>query len=161
MKKLSDQKGFSLIEVAIVVALGSIIVLMVGFGVFRFRDTFEYDLLVNGIIETVDFAKAKAVSSELDSQGLRSSYSVRFFEYRYVEFEGDIYVEGANMNVEHALPIGYRLTSSCLHVEDGTVTFIPIEGTNTNSCHINIFQVGNPSPVGIVSIDKYGVVSLT
>jgi hypothetical protein len=152
-----NAKGYSLVEIIITMGLTAFVVTGVSIAMFRFRDNVEYDIVLNKIVESVNFAKTKAMNSRLDSSEQRIPYSVKFFGNRIVEFEGDVYIEGADTNVEHEIPVGLKLTSSCNPEDNGEVMFSPIKGENSNNCTIYIYKFEQPTPTGSVVIGKYGV----
>jgi prepilin-type N-terminal cleavage/methylation domain-containing protein len=157
MKKYINQKGVTLIEIIIVIAVTSVIATVTTFSVLKFRDSIQYDILLNSLVESTDSAKMKAVTSKLDNGGSRISYGVRFFDDRFVEFEGELYVEGAGTNTEYQLPVGLHLSSTCLPIDNGTVVFSPILGENNNNCTIYIYRMEQVTPIGSVIINKFGV----
>jgi prepilin-type N-terminal cleavage/methylation domain-containing protein len=154
---IKKNKGFTLTEIIITIALIALVVTLITIGVLNFRNNIEYDILLNKIVESLQFAKMKAVTGKWDSSGSRSSYSIKFFESRFVEFEGDTYVEGGSENIEHEIPLGLRLDPSCSPVDNGIVTFSPIEGENSNSCTIDIYKLEETTPAGSVIVGKHGV----
>lgn len=152
-----NTKGYTLIEIIITMAIGAIVISATVLGLFSFRSGFEYDILLNQVVESANYSKLKAVSSVLDLSESRISFSVKFFEDKIVEFEGEEYVEGADNNVEYEVPIGLRLSSTCSPNDNGTVIFAPITGVNSNSCTIYIYKFEQINPTGSIVIGKFGV----
>ncbi len=156
-RKFLNEKGFSLVEVIITVALGSVLVSVISLSLFTFRNNVAYDILFNEIIESVNNSKALAVASKLDIGDNRINYGIKFLENKFVEFEGDTYIEGNDSNVEHQIPIGFRLGSVCSPNNDGTVIFSPVNGESTQACTISIYKVEDAGPIGTMLINKYGL----
>jgi len=156
MKKIND-RGYSLVEIVITIALGAVLISAISLSLFTFRNNVEYDILFNEIIESINNSKSLAVVSKLDSTDNRSSFSVKFMENKFVEFEGDIYLEGNESNVEHYIPIGFRLGSVCSPNDDGTVTFSPVSGESVQSCIVSIYKLEDAMPAGTLLIDRYGL----
>jgi len=157
MNIMRNQKGITLVEIIIVIAITGIISSIAAFGVLKFRDSIQYNILLNSIVESTNNVKMKAMTSRLDESDTRISYGIIFFENRYVEFEGDTYVEGADTNVEYQVAIGLRLSSTCSPTDNGTVVFSPITGENTNMCTIYIYRLEQVTQIGNIAISKYGV----
>lgn len=157
MKKLNEEKGYTLVEIIITMSITAIVVVSMTLSIFTFRNNVQYDILLNKIIESANYAKLKSMIGKLDSQGQRSSYSVKFLEGRIVEFEGDVYTEGAASNIEYEVPVGLRLSSICLPQDNGTVTFAAITGENSNTCNVYIYKFEEATPMGSVVIGKFGV----
>ena len=154
---LSNDKGYTLIEIVIVIGLGAIVAGAMSWGLMNFRNTVEYDILLNQIVKSMNQVKLKATSSQLDSAGQRTNYSIMFLENKFVQFEGDVYTEGANSNIESDVSTGLKLSTSCAPIDNGIVTFEPIVGTTSNRCIIYIYKFENPSPVGTIVVGEYGV----
>lgn len=154
---IQNKQGYTLVEIVITIALTAVVVAVFAYAMLNFRNNVQYDILLNRVVESVNYAKTKSMSAKLDSQALRSSYSVKFFENKIVEFEGDIYVEGADTNIEYEVPFGLELSSSCTPVDDGVVSFSAVKGENENSCTVGIHKFEAVSPTGTVYIGRYGV----
>lgn len=154
---LLNNKGYTLVEIIITLGLTAVMVAGVTVAMFQFRDNVEYDILLNKIVESVNFSKLKAMNSKLDSSDARSRYSVKFFSNRIVEFEGDVYTEGADANIEYEVPVGLNLSYSCSPVNNGEISFNAIIGENTNNCTIYILKLEQVLPAGSVVIGKFGV----
>ena len=154
---ISGERGYTLVEIIIAMALTAVVATAMAFAFLNFRNNVLYDILLNRIGESVNYAKLKGITSKLDSQDLRSSYSVKFFADRIVEFEGDTYVEGDDANIEYEVPVGLRITSTCSPVDNSVVTFFAITGENSNYCTISIYKFEQAYPTGSVYIGKYGV----
>jgi Tfp pilus assembly protein FimT len=151
------QEGYSLVEVIIIIGITGIIVVVASLSLFNFRNSMEYDILLNEIVESVNSVKSKAVSSRLDSADQRINYSMIFFDTRFVEFEGSTYVEGNSTNIEHNVATSLSLSSQCNPENNGTVSFTPILGLNNNTCTVYIYKVGSSSSVGTIVINTYGI----
>ena len=160
MKRISlikNNKGFSLVEVVIVASISSVIFTTVALSMFTFRNNVAYDVLFHEIIETINDSRAKAVASRLDTGDNRISYSIKFLENQFVEFEGDVYVDGADGNIEHTVPFGFNLSSSCSPNNDGTITFSPINGVNLQNCTVSINKIEGGGAIGSIEVGKYGI----
>lgn len=149
--------GYSLTEIMIVIAILSIIAVSATIALFQFRNSVQYNILLNRITESVNYTKLRSLQSELDDNNARISYSVIFFEDRIVEFEGTIYDEDAETNVEFYVPFGLSLSSVCSPVNNGVVTFTPVEAKTLNRCTISIHRFEQPGVIGNVVIGTYGV----
>ncbi|MBN2015361.1 prepilin-type N-terminal cleavage/methylation domain-containing protein [Candidatus Dojkabacteria bacterium] len=152
-----NSKGFTLVEIVLTIAIGAILVSGVTLGLLTYRNNLQYDILLNQIDESVSYAKAKALSGKLDSLNQHSSYGVMFFEDRFIEFEGDEYVEGAVPNVEYNVPVGLRLSATCVPSNNGSVVFSRILGENSNYCTVSIYKFEQTEPAGSVRIGRFGV----
>lgn len=157
MMKISAEKGYTLVEIIITIAVAAIVIVSVTISIFNFRDNIEYDILLNKVIESTNFAKAKAMASKLDAQELRSSHSVKFFQNRIVDFEGEVYTEGGSSNIVYDVPVGLRLESICYPENNGEVTFSAITGENANYCTIYVYKYEGSTLLGTVVIGKFGV----
>lgn len=157
MMKVLNEKAFSLVEIIIVISLSTVVFTLTMFALYNFRNNVVYDVVLNEVTESVNYVKLKSMTALLDSNNLQSDYSVVFFSDRFVEFEGDTYVEGASANVEHDVPVGISLSTNCSPVDNGTVTYSVILGTNNNSCAVSIYRIEQAYPVGNVIIGKYGI----
>jgi prepilin-type N-terminal cleavage/methylation domain-containing protein len=151
-----NSKGYTLVEIIITMGVSAIIVAAMTFGLFNFRNSVQYDILLNQIVESVNYSKTKASASQLDSEGASSAYGVKFFENEFVEFEGTDYVEGDAKNVENSVPAGLRLSTTCA-TENGQVVFSKVLGENSNDCIVEIYKWEQTSPTGSIVVGKYGV----
>ncbi|MDD3647141.1 MAG: prepilin-type N-terminal cleavage/methylation domain-containing protein [Candidatus Dojkabacteria bacterium] len=157
MIEKNSEKGYSLVEIAIVISLGAIVVTMVTFAVFTFRNTIQYDILLNQIVESVNFSKNRALSGRLNDEGSRVGYGVKFFNDTYVEFVGDQYEESDTRNVVNNVPFGLHLDCSCSIDVNDEIVFSAVEGMSNNICTVNIYRSESDDPVGVVVIGRYGI----
>lgn len=151
------EKGFSLVEIALVLSLGAIVVTIVSFSVINFRNTVQYDILLNQLVESVNSSRMKAFSGRLDDSEQRTSYGVKFLDDSFIEFVGDQYEESDTRNIAYSVPLGLRLETFCTTENNGEVVFSPVEVQNGNSCTISIYKSELTDPVGNVVVGKYGV----
>jgi prepilin-type N-terminal cleavage/methylation domain-containing protein len=150
------QRGYSLIEIILTIGIGAIIATTITFGLFNFRDNVQYDIVINEMVESVDYAKVRAMKSQLDAAGQKSNYGVIFFEDSFVEFEGNGYVEGLDSNVLHNIPFGFSLDVTCDDLGN-SIVFARVTGINSNPCEIDIYKWEDNEPTGSVVIGPYGV----
>jgi len=155
--RIKNSRGYSLVEVVITVGLSAVVLAVISLSMFTYRNNIEYDNLFHEIIESVHSVRSKAMSSRLDDSDNRTSYSIKFLEDKFVEYEGDVYTDGDSENLEHDIPFGFRLGSLCNPDDDGTITFSPVKGENANMCEVYIYKLESADPLGTVVIGKYGL----
>lgn len=154
---LTNDYAYTLVEIVLTTGLIAIVSTVISLSFLRFRDGMQYDILINQITESINFAKIKATTSKLDEGGNRISYGVKFSDNQIIEFNGDAYVEDAETNAVYDVPIGLRLSTLCSPNNNGEIYFSPITGEAENICTIFIYKFEQTLPAGSVVVQPYGI----
>ncbi len=143
----SNKKSFTLIEVLIVLALTSLIIVfsLPLFNLFKINR--KLDIQQNKIIDTLRLAQNKSQTG-LDN----SSYGVYFETDGYVFFKGDSYeTRDTQYDIEYELPSGFSLSG----LEE--VVFYKITGRPSSSGNLVITETSS-GRTRTISINSLGLI---
>ncbi|MDD4989423.1 MAG: type II secretion system protein [Candidatus Pacebacteria bacterium] len=152
-QKNPASRGFSLVELLVVVGILAILVVVVGPKVVGFYSAYQLDTLSQDLVQTIRLADMRAMQSEGSSP-----YSVHlvngsggsFTLYRGTNFAS----RDTNYDEVHSLPNSLSLTYSGAGPE---INFTKLEGITANTGSITItWPDGNQSKT--VTVNSYGVV---
>jgi type II secretory pathway pseudopilin PulG len=151
IKKISS--GFTLIEITIVTAV--ILTLAVGVIVLyrSFANNTNLTSTANQIINTLNLAVNRTLSSEQDS-----NYGVHFSSNQYILFQGATYSPSSPNNEATALPNGIEINNISL-LGENEVVFGRLTGTTTNSGTITLRIINEPDKTTTITVFPSGQAS--
>lgn len=147
----TKQRGFSLVELLVVVGMSAILLSIGGLSLAAVRTGSQLDLIASEIRSEIMRVQAET------SNGRPSG--VYFENDRYVYFEGSGYTEGAPTNEESTLPT--NLTFSDISFPGGIVQFNNVTGNPLN--YANPFSVTLTNDYAedrTIGVNEWGVVEV-
>ncbi|MEA2715476.1 MAG: hypothetical protein QOG91_504 [Candidatus Parcubacteria bacterium] len=135
----SGQKGFTAIEILVVIA---IVFIITSIGLFAFisaRKTKELSVLSDQIYFTLEHAKSDAVSGK---NGVGAG--VKFSTTTYAFFGGNVYDPANTNNKVYTVTSGYQITTT-LASSDGSVVFSRIYGTPSATGTVTVADASAPT----------------
>ena len=143
-------RGFTLLELAIALAI-LLILAAIGIGAFaNFRDTRELDRAADDVMNLAREARARTLASEEDSQ-----FGVYFESGRAVLFRGASYSEGAPGNEEHVFPA--RVEAHSITVPSSVVIFDRLTGATSNAGVVSFRLKSDSSQTRTITITAPGL----
>lgn len=140
---MHNDRGYTFTEIIIIITLIGLIGSIAGVSFIAYKNNADLDSVATSTVERVNHARTRAVSGVTDNTNLVISYGIIFLSDSVVEFTGDSYSSGNDMNILYSLPPGYSLSVECTPENTGVIIFQPIEGENTNNCTVEILRGGS------------------
>ncbi|OIO33079.1 MAG: hypothetical protein COZ49_03610 [Candidatus Yonathbacteria bacterium CG_4_10_14_3_um_filter_47_65] len=154
MRYLSEHKGFTALEVLLVVALFAILASIVIPPFAEFRTSKMIETISGEVVSLLAEARADTISSKNDSQ-----YGVHFESSRAVFFKGSVFTEPDSDNFEIAIDPVVEISDIVLASGGSDVVFEKITGATSEPGMITISVVSDPSQSSTVTIAATGIVS--
>lgn len=146
-------KGFTLIEILVVVALIAILATAVVVSTVSFRSQIDLNTAAQNILNTLRIARAKTLASESASQ-----YGVHFESGQYVLFKGTSYNPSASDNEFHSLPSGFEIANVSIGGGNDAI-FQRLTGITSQSGSVDVRQISDPAKSKTIVIDPSGEVA--
>lgn len=148
-------RGFTLIEMLVVVAVLAVIAAVALAGLVSFRGHSDLTAASEQAISYLSDARARTLASKSDSQ-----YSVRFNLDRFIFFKGTAFASSSTDNVQFLLPAGVEISSIALAGGGKDVIFERITGETPQSGTVVFRLKADTSRTKTVAIKSTGVVSV-
>lgn len=151
--KYLNRSGFTLIEIIVVLGIVFLIATSSTVLLFSVQSNNAREVIASEIVTVLRSAQSRSMSGESQSE-----FGVQFFPNKYVEFEGDTYVEEGIGNTEHLLPVGTSLSD----IDFGGATavcFNRITGEASNSGSVDINVTGRGG-VKRILVNRLGTVNV-
>ncbi len=155
--KIIKNKGISILELLIVLAILAIIVSFIILNLTKFRNEQALQNTTSDIISLVNEARTKTISS-IDS----TTYGVHFETSRAVLFAGSSFTEPNSSNKQVDINSAVSIPSSGginLNGGGSDVVFTRISGDTTNYGTIIVRLVSDATRQKTITINKTGIVS--
>jgi len=145
-------KGFTLVEILIVLAIAVILFTIILTGFANLRESSDLTLAVDEAISFLQEARAKTLSSEG-----ASVYGVHFETSQFVLFAGDTYDLSASSNKIRALPSTIEISIIDLEGVGDDALFKRLTGETDNDGTIKFRQTSNPSTLKTIEVLPTGL----
>lgn len=150
----TKEPGFTIIEVLLVVVIGSALFLISLTALRTLRQHADIDSAIHQLIATVQLARNKTLASQDES-----NYGVHFESGRYVLFKGSTYNASASDNEVHNLLSQLEMYS--INVGGGSdVVFDRVYGTTSDAGTVSMRVIAEPTNNKAISILTSGQVGL-
>src|SRR3990167_7170531 len=110
--KLDHPKGFTLIEVLLVVSLLSISLVLVSINLIRPLPKAKIESVSSDIVSLLNEAATKSGSGDTQGGINSSEYGVHYETDRYTLFKGTVFTPGSNDNFQVTLPQGINISAN-------------------------------------------------
>jgi prepilin-type N-terminal cleavage/methylation domain-containing protein len=104
----SHKKGFSLLEVLIVIGIFAIVASISTASYYNYKSHTNLELATNGLVEAIRFAQASAESGKFDSK-----WGVKVFADKVLVFKGDSY-DSRDLDFEQSLSFSGNMSNGGL-----------------------------------------------
>jgi len=155
---MKKEKGITLIELIIVIAVLGILSAVAVSGFFYFKKKTGLDAVVQEIISVLKLAQNKTLSSELNSPfGVYIDTSTN--PHRYVLFKGTNYSQRDNSyDLVYYLPNNMEFYN--VNLEESQLVFQRLTGLPNNAGEISIKEIGDASQSETIYITNAGIINL-
>lgn len=149
------QKGFSLIEMIIVLAVGAVLVTSVVVSFSSFRNSKIVDVSADQILSVINEARVKTVSSEDYSR-----FGVRLEANRAVFFKGDIFTESDPSNRETPLSSLVEISDLSLNGGGTDIVFQKLTGKTSNYGSLRVRLKSDNDKYKTISVKSTGIANI-
>ena len=147
-------KGFSLIELIIVIAISIILAVIGVLNLFNYRTYKDLDLTVNEIISTLRVARNYSISQELIEPGSGKKWGVYFGIGDYILYRGDNHNDSGKVTLSKSV---LRTTVQFKTMPNpADIIFEPITGKLDSANIIEVSLKSNPEMFKTITIDQNG-----
>lgn len=155
---LISQKGFTVIEIMLVMAIAAVLVGLATVSLFNFQHKANLTATTDTFIADLKDQQTKAMSGATEGQTINNTYGINLASNRYILFRGT-YSSTASANFTINLPDTVQVTTtfpnSQIIFEKGSGE---IYGYASNSASVT-FQDRNSSEQKVIQLNKYGVIT--
>lgn len=153
-------KGFTLIELMVVITISGILFGLVGINLFKLQNNTTKNNVVGALVSDLKLQQTKAINGASEGRTTSDNYGIHFLSDRYVLFHGSAYAasESANFTVE--LPENVEILNTTL--PNNTIIFTKISGEFsgfTDGNNTITIQESNNSTDTTITINRYGVIT--
>ncbi|OGZ33343.1 MAG: hypothetical protein A3I88_00650 [Candidatus Portnoybacteria bacterium RIFCSPLOWO2_12_FULL_39_9] len=146
-------KGFSFIEILVVIAVSAIIILVMVAGFSSFYKSQTLNSAVSQTISFISQARSMTLSSENASQ-----YSLHFETSRIVLFKGVSFVEPNSNNRELVLPASVEIYDISLNGGGADLIFKRLTGETDKYGEVFFRSKANPLKIKSIIIEPSGII---
>lgn len=147
MKKRTEQYGFTLIELAVVIAMLAILLGLVSVNLFRAQNTVSISATTQQVITDLRQQQIKAMVGDSEGRGAPDVYGIHFNSGSYVLFHGSTYSATDSANRVITLDSGSEIVSVNQNIifarlsgdltASNAVTLRDPSGTQRQTVHLN------------------------
>ena len=148
-------KGFSLIEMIVVIAIGAVLVVAVIISFSSFRNSKIVDISADQILSVINEARVKTVSSEDYSR-----FGVRLEAGRVVLFKGDIFTEPSSSNVQTTLSSLVEISNISLNGGGADIIFQKLTGKTNNYGSLRVRLKSDNNKYKTISVKSTGIANI-
>lgn len=149
------KKGFTLIEIILVLAIIGILTVISLKAMAKFRNQAVLDATVEGVVSILREAQNLTLASKEDS-----SYGVYLEPSRIVLFQGDAYVEGDGDNVVSDLQNQIFISDVDLNSGGSVIIFERLTGETLNWGTTTISVTSGSVDPRFIVVEKSGIINL-
>ena len=162
LKNLMSKKGFTLIELMIVMAIVSILIGIVTINLLQLRNTTSVTSNIDALVSDLRSQQIKAMIGATEGRTSTDSYGIYFLSDQYVLFHGTIYNPADTSNFVVNLPEDLEIQATTL--PNNTIVFSQLSGEiagfSGTSASITV-QLINSGVQRVITLNRYGVITGT
>lgn len=147
-----NKKGFTLMELLVVIAVMALIGSIIWGGLSSYRDVQALQSTTDVIVATLGEARSRAISSVEAIQ-----YGVHFEEKSIVLFEGNQYSPASASNTTTVLSNAISVSSSGLTSSSTEIIFEKITGKGSASGQIKVSLTANEDKNFVIIVEPIGI----
>ena len=151
----TKQRGFSLIEMMAVIAIGAVLVAGIVVSFSSFRNSKTVDISADRILSVINEAIVKTVSSEDYSR-----FGVHLEASRAVLFKGDIFAEPNSSNIETLLSPLVEISDISLNGGGADIVFQKLTGKTSNGGFLRVRLKSDNNKYKTISVKSTGIANI-
>jgi len=148
-------KGFSVIEIIVVIAISVILVTIVVSAFSGFRDSQALNSTVEEVVSSINKARSESLSSKNFLQ-----HGIHFETSKVVVFQGAIYSPSDANNIETKLSPFIEISSTSLNGGGTNMVFQKFTGKTAQNGTITLRVKKNTAKIKIITVESTGVISI-
>lgn len=159
-EKIRSQKGFTLVEIMIVMLISSMLFGVVAYNMVRVQNTTSIQSNVDTLVSDLNSQKSKAMLGATEGRTTTDSYGVYFLPDQYILFHGNSYNSSDTTNFSVELPSNLEVENTTF--PNNIIVFSALSGEISGFSPIGntiTLKVGSTSDETTVTINRYGVVT--
>lgn len=146
------QKGFSLIEIIVIIAIGAVLTATIVFSFSSFRNSKIVDVSADQILSVINEARVKTVSSEDYSR-----FGIHFEAGRVLFFKGDVFTEPNSSNIQTTLSPLVEISNISLSGGGADIVFQKLTGKTSNYGSLRIRLKSDNNKYKTISVKSTGI----
>ncbi|MBI4097710.1 MAG: type II secretion system protein [Candidatus Levybacteria bacterium] len=154
------QKGFTLIEVILVMSITAMLFGVIGYNMVRVQSTTSIQSSVDGLVSDLRFQQSKAMIGATEGRSSADSYGIYFLSDQYVLFHGNSYNSSEPTNFSVELPSNIEIANTTF--PSNIIVFSALSGEISGfspTGNTITLKVGNASDQATITLNRYGVVT--
>ncbi len=148
-------KGFSIVEIIIVIAVGIILAAIIASAFSGFRDSQVLNGTVEDVVATINKARSESLASKNFLQ-----HGIHFETNKVIIFQGAIYSPSDSNNVETKLSPFVEIFSTSLNGGGADMVFQKFTGKTGQNGAITLRVKKNTAKIKIITVESTGVISI-
>lgn len=153
------EKGFTLVELLVVMAIGSVLFGILSINLFRVHSDVSENAFADSLVADLKLQQSKAMNGSTEGRATGDSYGVHFLADQYILFHGTSYVASQSSNFSVQLPENVSISGT--QFPGNTVVFTKVSGDIANftpgNNTITITENSSNSD-RVITLNRYGVV---
>lgn len=148
-------KGYSLIELTLVIFFLSILVALVSLNLFQFQHTSQLNSSLSSFISDYKEQQIKAMTGDTSGTGSLSNYGIYFNTTSYVEFQNAYGTNNFSVSLPATIHVSTTFTGSQVLFLKGTGM---VSGFTSGKNTITLVDTVNDTH-HIITVNQYGVIT--
>lgn len=160
LKTINSQKGFTLIELMVVIGIMSILFGLILFNMFRFQSTNSQQTNVDTLTSDMKAQQFKAMYGATQGGADSSDYGIYFYSDRYVLFKGSVFDPDNASNFTVELPDDLEIQNTTF--TNNTIVFEKLSGDllgyspGADSLTVKALTINRDI---VITLNRYGVIT--
>src|SRR3989338_11038724 len=149
------QRGFSLVEIIVAMAIGAVLVAAIVVSFSSFWNSKTVEITADQILSVINEARVKTVSSEDYSR-----FGVHFEASRAVLFKGDVFAEPNSSNIETLLSPLVEISDISLNGGGADIVFQKLTGKTGNYGSLRVRLKSDNNKYKTISVKATGIANI-
>lgn len=154
------QKGFTLIEVMLVMLISAMLFGVIGYNMVKVQSTTSIQSSVDTLVSDLQSQQSKAILGVTEGRSSADSYGIYFLSDQYILFHGNSYNSSEPTNFVVKLPSNIEMKSTTF--PSNIVVFSALSGEISGfspAGNTITLKVSNASNETTITLNRYGVIT--